>query len=73
MVRFSLTLPVTDAVTIEVFDVLGRRVLEQDLGVQLAGAGRHTINLGNAPAGVYFVRATASSGQSATRRIVHIE
>jgi hypothetical protein len=68
-----LSLTEAEAVRLEVFDVLGRRVLEQDLGVQPAGASPRAIDLGAAPAGVYFVRVTTASGRSATRRVVRID
>lgn len=69
----TLSLATAEAVMIEAFDVLGRRVLRRDLGVQPAGAVRHTIDLGAAPSGVYFVRVTTASGESATRRVVRVD
>lgn len=69
----TLSLPTPEAVTLSVFDVLGRRVLTRDLGVQPAGASRHTLDGAELPVGVYFVRAVTGSGQQATRRVVRVE
>lgn len=69
----SLSIPAPEAVTVEVFDVLGRHVLERDLGVQPSGTQPVTLDLSAVPPGVYFARATTASGQQATRRIVRIE
>lgn len=69
----TLSLPSPESVTLAVFDVLGRRVLTRDLGVQPAGESRHALDGSRLPAGVYFVRATTASGQQATRRVVRIE
>jgi|SRR5690606_21752688 len=55
----SLTLPAVEAVVLEVFDVLGRPVFRRDLGVQ--------------PAGLYVVRVTTASGETATRRLVKVD
>ncbi len=68
-----LRLATTGTVTVEVFDVLGRRVLERSLGVQPAGQQPVRLDLGAVPVGVYFARATTASGQQATRRIVRVE
>jgi hypothetical protein len=69
----TLTLPEPEAVTLAVFDVLGHRVLELDLGVQPMGETRHTIDGAALAPGVYFVRVTTASGHSATRRVVRVE
>jgi hypothetical protein len=67
-VTLDLTVPSPQAVTVEVFDVLGRRVYAEEHAVsrvaRLALDGRAW-----AP-GVYVVRATAGDGQSAFTRIV---
>lgn len=72
-VTLSLDLPTPERVTLAVFDVLGRRVLERDLGVQPAGTSRHTIDGTALTPGIYFVRAATASGRSAARRIVRVE
>jgi hypothetical protein len=72
-VALTLTLPTTGPVTLEAFDVLGHRVLELDLGVQPMGETRHTIDGAALAPGMYFVRVTTASGQSATRRVVRVE
>lgn len=69
----ALSAPFAETVMVEVFDVLGRRVLERALAVQPAGTQRITLDLQAVPAGAYFVRATTSSGQTATRRIVRTD
>lgn len=69
----SLTLPAVEAVALEVFDVLGRPVLRRDLGVQPAGPSQHRLDLVHAPAGLYIVRATTASGETATRRLVKVD
>jgi hypothetical protein len=65
-------LPADAAVTVEIFDARGRRVLMQQH--ENLGAGWHTLRLdvrGNAnlPSGVYFYRVTAG-GESAVRKLV---
>ena len=69
----SLTLPAVEAVALEVFDVLGRRVLRRGLGMQPAGTSQHRFDLSSAPAGLYIVRATTASGETATRRLVKVD
>jgi hypothetical protein len=50
----TLSLPVPDAVVLEAFDVLGRRVLRRDLGVQPAGETHHAVDGTTLAPGVYF-------------------
>ncbi len=69
----ALSLPTAGAATVAVFDVLGRRVLERDLGVRPAGTQPVRLDLGAVPPGVYFARATTAAGQTATRRIVRVD
>ena len=73
VVTLTLSLSKSEAVTLEAFDVLGRRSFSRDLGVQAAGESRHVLDGAALPAGVYFVRATTASGEQATRRVVRVE
>ena len=67
-VRFTLDRP--QRVTLAVYDVLGRRVLARDLGVQSAGEATHRLDVGPLPSGVYVVRFDGDAGARATARIV---
>lgn len=67
-VRFALDVP--QRVTLAVFDVLGRRVLATDLGVQPAGEATHRLDAAALQAGLYVVRLTGDAGASVTARIV---
>lgn len=73
--RGPLTLRVTGTAvrlsTVEVFDILGRRVLRRDLGVQLAES-EHRLDLAEVPAGLYIVR-VSSGTESITKRLVKAE
>jgi hypothetical protein len=66
----GFTLDAPQRVTITVFDVLGRRVLADDLGVQPAGETGHRLDLTALPAGVYIVRLAGNAGATATVQIV---
>jgi hypothetical protein len=57
-------------VTLAVYDVLGRRVLADDLGVHPAGEASHRLDLAALPAGVYVVRLDGDAGAWVTARIV---
>jgi hypothetical protein len=72
-VTLTLSLPSAEAVTVEAFDALGRRVLARALGV--LAPGRHRVEFdGRAWApGVYVVRVTTGAGEVATRRVVRAE
>ena len=60
-------------IVLEVFDVLGRRVLRRDLGEQTPGDTPHTINAASWAPGVYFIRATTDSGESAVYRVAKVD
>jgi hypothetical protein len=66
--RMSLDRP--QRVTLAVYDVLGRRVLADDLGVHPAGEASHRLDLAALPAGVYVVRLDGDAGAWVTARIV---
>lgn len=67
-VRF--TLDRAQRVKLAVYDVLGRRVLSEDLGAQPVGETSHRIDLATLPAGVYVVRLDGGIGTRATARII---
>ena len=67
-VRFALDAP--QRVTLAVFDVLGRRVLTDDLGAQPSGEGTRGLDAASLPAGLYVVRLTGDAGARATTRVV---
>lgn len=72
-VSLSLEGTASERAEVEVFDVLGRRVLYRDKGVQAAGLRQHRLDLSGIPAGLYVVRATAESGATTTRRLVKVD
>ncbi len=55
-----LSLPESQAVTLDVFDALGRRVLVQEAGPRAAGEAVVTVAVGALPAGAYTVRLRGS-------------
>ncbi len=67
-VQFALDAP--QQVRLAVYDVLGRRVLSEDLGAQAAGEASHRLDAARLPAGVYVVRLDGDAGARATARIV---
>lgn len=69
-VTARLSLNASQRVTLVVYDVLGRRVLSDALGVRTAGETVHRLDLAALPAGVYLVRLTGDAGAVATARIV---
>lgn len=74
--RGPMTLQLTGAAaeptTVEVFDVLGRRMLRGDLGVQPTDSSVHRLDLADAPAGLYIVRVSSGS-ESVTKRLVKVD
>ncbi len=66
-VRLGLDAP--QRVSLAVFDVLGRRVLAEDLGYT-AGEVQHRLGAAQLPAGVYVVRLAGDAGATATARFV---
>lgn len=67
-VRFTLDRP--QGVSLAVYDVLGRRVLSEDLGVQPAGEATHRLNVAPLPSGIYVFRLDGDAGARATARVV---
>lgn len=71
--RVQFTLPTSESAQLELYDLSGRRLRDQDVGA--LGAGTHVVNLsaGNRVApGLYLVRLT-QAGASRTSRAVVVE
>jgi hypothetical protein len=66
---FAYYLATSSAVTLEVFDVLGRMVDSRDLGRLSAGPGEFEFGGANLASGVYFYRLSTESG-SLTRKMI---
>jgi len=66
--EYSLAEPQT--VTLELIDLLGRRVRETELGPQPAGEHDVRIDLGGLRPGLYVLRLRGDAGAEATRRVV---
>ena len=62
-------LPKKETVTLDIYDLSGRRIRRLSEGIQAAGDHNLTWSGDEAPAGVYFLRIRAG-GESATRRVV---
>lgn len=67
VVRF--TIERTQLVTLDVFDLLGRRVMQRELGVLETGEHEVQLDLQRLPTGLYIVRLTGDAGARATVRI----
>ncbi|MDD5087806.1 MAG: T9SS type A sorting domain-containing protein [bacterium] len=70
-VTFTFTLPRTTAVTLSVFNTLGQRVREVNLGQMAAGEHRYLFEAGALPSGVYLARVEAA-GRMETRKVVRM-
>lgn len=66
----NLSLDAPQRVTLAVYDVLGRRVLSDDLGALPAGEASHRLDIAALPPGVYLVRLDGEAGARATSRLV---
>ncbi|HEY3296241.1 MAG TPA: T9SS type A sorting domain-containing protein [bacterium] len=62
----SFTLPASSEVTLEVFDVLGRSVYQQNLGRMTAGEHQHRFDATTLSSGIYFAK--LQSGESSQIR-----
>jgi hypothetical protein len=69
-VRFTLERP--QRVTLDVFDLLGRRVRGHDLGRLAAGEHETALSLRGLPPGLYIVRLTGDAGAQATVRVTRL-
>jgi len=65
----ALDLPTPDALTVEVFDALGRRVAVLISGEVAAGRHALAFDASGIPSGVYVVRAVARGGEVAVQRL----
>ncbi len=65
----TFTLERAQRITLDVFDVLGRHVLQDDLGVISAGAHEVRLDLRRVPVGLYIIRLTGDAGARATIRV----
>ncbi len=69
--RVSFVLPTPAPARLELTDVIGRRVLEREVGT--LGAGRHVVNLAEQralPAGLYWVRLIQGESRRTARAVV---
>ena len=67
--RLELTLDRTSALTVAVFDALGREVVRLHEGTLQAGTYALTLDGARLPTGLYLVRATDGRGVTATRSV----
>jgi PKD repeat protein len=68
-VWLSLTLDATSVITIELFDLTGKKVLHDQQQVQ-SGIQTLSINTTNVPAGYYTLRVTTTQGMYLTRKLL---
>jgi len=68
-VQLALRLPEAGAVTLELYDLAGRRLLSDDLGRLEAGETRTSLGLGALEPGVYLLSAHGE-GEAVSRRLV---
>lgn len=66
---FTFTLPRTTPVTLTVFNTLGQRVREVNLGPMAAGEYRYVFDAGGLPSGLYLARVEAA-GLTETKKVV---
>jgi hypothetical protein len=69
-VTITWRLPKPSVITVEVFDVLGRRIWWEGTSVEAAGAGRFELVRRGWLAGIYLVRLTTESGAQAVQSVV---
>jgi len=70
-IRFELS--ASDAVTLEVYDLLGRRVQRQDLGARPASRHVEPLNVSGLQAGTYVVRLVGARGGSKAAVFTRVE
>ena len=68
-----LLTPMTDAVRVEVYDALGRRVAAADLGARAPGEHALALDVSGWAQGLYVVRAATAGGRVATARLVRAD
>ncbi|MBD3371770.1 MAG: M28 family peptidase [Candidatus Coatesbacteria bacterium] len=68
-VQLALRLPEAGAVTLELYDLAGRRLLTEELGRLEAGETRTSLHLRALEPGVYLLRASGD-GEAVSRRLV---
>lgn len=66
-------LPKPSSITVAVFNVLGKQILQERSSVYAAGVGKYTLQSLSWPAGFYFVRLTTESGAQVVRSVVLVE
>lgn len=71
-VTVSVRAPALFRITVDVYDVLGRRVLARELRGSETQRSEHRLDLGGLPAGVYQVRVTSVTGQWASRSVTKV-
>ena len=69
----TVSLPVRSELTVEVFDIQGRRIQKLANGSFTAGSHRFTLNGRRLSSGVYFVRATVPGHLNESQRIVLVK
>jgi hypothetical protein len=66
------TLPKAENITLSLYDILGRKVIELDKGVYPAGINRQTLNLKDYTGGIYFLTLKTEQTQI-TRKLVYLK
>ncbi|MEP0546643.1 MAG: T9SS type A sorting domain-containing protein [Rhodothermales bacterium] len=69
-VQAQYALGAAQAVTLELIDLLGRRVRSEEVGRQAAGIHDVRLDMGGLRAGLYVLRLRGDAGAEATRRVV---
>ena len=59
--------------TMEVFDIIGRKTLEGHFPNQAIGTHIYNLNMNDKPSGIYFCRISTSTGHSETIKIMMIK
>jgi hypothetical protein len=66
----SYSLPSSDLVTIDIYDILGRKITRLFSGNQLAGEHRATWDAAGIPSGLYFARLESGEGIEAVKMLL---